>query len=269
MAHVSPLSLLLSRSLVYDMLRFTEIVNFHWMQCFFGNVCISGASVFGSLACSVYPRSSHKVSRPIREAVPCPIFFMVPSLLDRATLVCAANRLRLRYVRMEWTTVGQNHVFTFFLLLYVFRLRMRFFTVISLVYPSNASFPLPPSPSLPRRLHQVNTRDLHVRAKYLEYFKRATPSCSTCTAAWKRSLPTPALEAATRDIPVEQVLHPTEMASFLTDAVLYIAPSTAFRVKDLEAFELALLEDPIFEEINIEGYRIMRRWIEMAVEYAS
>lgn len=53
------------------------------------------------------------------------------------------------------------------------------------------------------------------------------------------------------------------------DAVLYIAPSTAFRVKDLEAFELALLEDPIFEEINIEGYRIMRRWIEMAVEYAS
>lgn len=117
--------------------RFREIVNFHWMQCFFGNVCISGASVFGSLACSVYPRSSHKVSRPIREAVPCPIFFMVPSLLDRATLVCAANRLRLRYVRMEWTTVGQNHVFTFFLLLYVFRLRMRFFTVISLVYPSS------------------------------------------------------------------------------------------------------------------------------------
>ncbi|KAK0457478.1 uncharacterized protein EV420DRAFT_1548436 [Desarmillaria tabescens] len=53
------------------------------------------------------------------------------------------------------------------------------------------------------------------------------------------------------------------------EAILYIAPSTALRAKDLEALEIALLEDPTFEEIYIEGYRVTRRWMEAAVEYVS
>ncbi|KAK0487913.1 hypothetical protein IW261DRAFT_1450928 [Armillaria novae-zelandiae] len=53
------------------------------------------------------------------------------------------------------------------------------------------------------------------------------------------------------------------------DAILYLGPSTAVRAKDLAALELALLEDPTFEEIYIEGYRVTRRWMEAAVEYAS
>ncbi|KAK0457486.1 uncharacterized protein EV420DRAFT_497213 [Desarmillaria tabescens] len=203
-----------------------------------------------------------------------------------------------------------------------------------LVLPSLAAFAAAysaPDPVPGASFHQVNARDLRVRAKYPEYFKRSTPSGIICGATRKRSLP-----ADATDVPPEQVLHPPEMAAFLIgggkfvsengtsyfdehfmrkhakdvakfkagapktwhdslrdkvsaaildislpaykmwrnqwkdpDAILYLAPSTVIRAKDLEALELALLEDPTFEEIYIEGYRVTRRWMEAAVEFIA
>ncbi|SJL15434.1 uncharacterized protein ARMOST_18932 [Armillaria ostoyae] len=213
------------------------------------------------------------------------------------------------------------------------------FSLSLLVLPTLVAFafaepaPAPAPAPIPASYHQVNARDLRIRAKYPEYFnKRTTPSGGPiCPTSRKRSLP-----ADATDVPPEQVLHAAEMAAFLIgggkfvsangtyyfdehfmrkhekdaakfkagapkswhdslrdkvtaamldislpvykvwrnqwndpEAILYLAPSTALRAKDLQALELALLEDPTFEEIYIEGYRVTRRWMEAAVEYAS
>ncbi|EIN06730.1 hypothetical protein PUNSTDRAFT_136568 [Punctularia strigosozonata HHB-11173 SS5] len=55
--------------------------------------------------------------------------------------------------------------------------------------------------------------------------------------------------------------------SLKREHIFYISKTTGIRVEDIEELENALLSDPEFEEVQVWGFRVNRRFLQAAVEY--